>query len=452
MDADPARWRSDIFGILPHPVAPRVLVLHGDDGWTLPHVRLARQLWLDQLGSVTDELRRSLGVPVRAYRYARYERDKARHREEGVYVLEWAGSPGPLPGPGRWIDRRALAGLALRHPAHRALLEGYFQEAAGGVTPHRRPPWACPGWFDEAAAWGAARLAERGRVVVGPIEQLRNWSLSCVLRFRTAGGAVYFKVAADAPLFVDEPALMVALAGWYPEHVPAPLAIDRDRRWMLLEDLGAPLGQGEPLAAQEAMLRAIAGMQRAAAARADDLLALGCADRRLDRLAAQIDPLLADPAARDGLADADAEQLRHLAPRLRAMCAELAAYRIPQTLVHGDLHGDNVAARDGTLLVFDWTDACLSHPFFDLMTTFFVDEATQARLCRAYLDCWTGHESPERLSAAWALARPLCALHHAVSYRAITASLEPRSRGEFAGDTAAWLRRVLQFMPEAGPA
>lgn len=165
MGEDPARWQSDIFGILPHPVEPRVLVLQGDDGWALPHVGLARRIWLDQLGIVTDGLRRSLGVPVRAYRYARYERDAERHREEGVYVLEWAGSPRPPPGQGRWIDRRELAGLALGHPAHRALLEGYFQEAAGGVTPDRRPPWACPGRFDEAAAWGAApgRAGQGGR-------------------------------------------------------------------------------------------------------------------------------------------------------------------------------------------------------------------------------------------------------------------------------------------------
>jgi hypothetical protein len=110
-----------------------------------------------------------------------------------------------------------------------------------------------------------------------------------------------------------------------------------------------------------------------------------------------------------------------------------------------------ITALPSRTLVFDWTDACLSHPFFDLMTTFFEDEATQARLCRAYLECWSEYETPERLSAAWALARPLCALPHAVRYRAITASIEPRTQGEFAGDTAAWLRRLLQFMPEAAP-
>jgi Ser/Thr protein kinase RdoA (MazF antagonist) len=161
----------------------------------------------------------------------------------------------------------------------------------------------------------------------------------------------------------------------------------------------------------------------------------------------QIDPLLADPIACDGLTGIETRQLRGLAPRLRAMCAELAAYQIPQTLVHGDLHGDNVAARDGHTLVFDWTDACLSHPFFDLMTTLFADEATQTQLWRAYLDCFSEYEPPERLLAAWALARPLCALHHAVSYQSITANLEPRTRGEFAGDTIGWLRRVLQLMP-----
>jgi aminoglycoside phosphotransferase (APT) family kinase protein len=117
--------------------------------------------------------------------------------------------------------------------------------------------------------------------------------------------------------------------------------------------------------------------------------------------------------------------------------------------VHGDLHGGNTAIRDGTPIFFDWTDVCLSHPFLDLMTLLYEEEAVEVRLRDAYLALWTDYEPPERLLAAWTLARPLCALHQAVSYQAIMASLEARTRRENTGDAGDWLRRVLQAMPEA---
>ncbi|MBI1880332.1 MAG: phosphotransferase [Chloroflexi bacterium] len=54
-------------------------------------------------------------------------------------------------------------------------------------------------------------------------------------------------------------------------------------------------------------------------------------------------------------------------PHLKARCDQLAGYSVPQTLVHGDLHTGNVALVEGKLLFFDWTDACVTHPFFDVM-------------------------------------------------------------------------------------
>src|SRR3954471_19378658 len=176
MSGDGPQWQSDIFGILSHPTESCILVLREEDGWSLPHVRLERGIWLHNLGIVSDELSRALGVQVRAYRYVHYERDGERHREEGIYLLESAGRPGTLLVAGRWIDRQGAAELSLNHPEHRAVLDGYFREIAGGEVPERRQPWARPGWFDEAAAWIAARLAERGETLVAPIELVRNWS------------------------------------------------------------------------------------------------------------------------------------------------------------------------------------------------------------------------------------------------------------------------------------
>jgi len=42
--------------------------------------------------------------------------------------------------------------------------------------------------------------------------------------------------------------------------------------------------------------------------------------------------------------------------------------RLPSTLVHGDLHADNIARTGRGYVLFDWTDACVGHPFVDFVT------------------------------------------------------------------------------------
>src|SRR3954447_25917883 len=128
MNQNAPRWQSDIFGILPHPTEQRILVVSEGEGWTLPHARLERSIWLHNLGIVSEELSRVLGERVRAYRYCHYEQDKERHWEEGVYLLEWAGRP-EIATPGRqWVDRQAATDLALSRPEQHAMLDDYFRE------------------------------------------------------------------------------------------------------------------------------------------------------------------------------------------------------------------------------------------------------------------------------------------------------------------------------------
>ena len=136
-------------------------------------------------------------------------------------------------------------------------------------------------------------------------------------------------------------------------------------------------------------------------------------------------------------------------PRLQARCAELAGYAVPPSIVHGDLHLANVAKGPRGYLFFDWTDACVAHPFLDLATirrgTAFVDSTDEAelrkRLLQAYLPEWAAFGSPGRLARAWELAVPLGALHQAVGYRSLAA--QPPGDPHMAQSTAWWLRQVL---------
>jgi hypothetical protein len=268
------------------------------------------------------------------------------------------------------------------------------------------------------------------------------------LRARTDADTFYFKAGAVLPLFVNEAVLLSRLAGSYPAHIPKPLRIDPERRWMLLADFGQPMVEKASLADKETLFRTFGQIQIEAAAQVEALLAMGCLDRRLDKLTTQIEPLLNDPEATIELDEVEREHLHRLIPNLKARCEQLAGYGVPQTLVHGDLHTGNVALIEGKMLFFDWTDACIAHPFFDVMLTINWEEDAeiQVRLRDQYLSLWTAYEPMARLLELWSLAHPLFALHHAISYQHIVAGLEATAKHELIAWPSYWLRKVLNYM------
>ena len=292
--------------------------------------------------------------------------------------------------------------------------------------------WARAGWFAEASAWIEVAINELGYVQSGPVQQLRNWSISSLLVAPTTRGKLFFKAAASLPLFVNEPALTQTLATLHPDQLPTPLKIDRDKRWMLMEDFGASTRDalGDAATDYAAIFRAYGQLQRESAEHLDALRDAGCIDRRLNVLAAQIDPLIADPTTQAVLTPEEYAELITLAPELKARCAKLADYKLPATLLHGDLHPGNITQRNGVYLFFDWTDAAIGFPFVDLFLLYFADIDKDERVRDGYLAAWEGIESPARLREAWELAKPLCALHHAVSYLTIVNHIEPLTRDE----------------------
>jgi Ser/Thr protein kinase RdoA (MazF antagonist) len=208
------------------------------------------------------------------------------------------------------------------------------------------------------------------------------------------------------------------------------------------------------------VVRAFAQLQVEAAGQADRLLAAGCHDRRLDRLAAQARawlPAIGATVELAGIDDAtwlsqdEQAAVRAALPEVLAGCQELAGHAVPPSIVHGDLHLGNVARGPAGYRFFDWTDACVAHPFFDLLTlrrgTGFAEEEGDGelrdRVRAAYLPAWASFEPPGRLDRALQLAAPLGALHHAVSFRSLVAGMVPPVESHMAGSTAWWLRQML---------
>lgn len=436
------RWRSQLHAAVRHPREPRLLLLRSDRAWRLPRVLVREAIWVAAAKTIVPALERRLGTQLWLLRRLASSQDEAARRIEAVFELEPVDPDWPPPAHGRWVGLAELARLRLKDERQRPLLKAHLDALEREDMPAQRPPWARPGWLAAVRPWIEAEAARLGHAVVG-IEQVKHWSISSVLRVATDGPDLYFKVPARLPLFVDEATVTTRLAERFPDHVPAPLAVEPRHGWLLLPEFAELFRLDAPLAEREEVLWRFAALQRRTCELTDELLADGCLDRRLDVLESQIDPLLNDPDAVARLTVDEVAELRTRAPALKELCRRLAGLGPPPTLVHGDLHMLNVARLDGELVYFDWTDACIAHPFIDLLSLQWErDEASRAALLDAYLEAWEGVESPERLREAASLAAVVIPLHHAVSYQHIVAGLEPDARPELDA-THAFLREAL---------
>ena len=447
-------WHLDCSMIILHATEPRVLLLPGAAGWVLPQVSIEVEGSSDEMHVVRSIVRERFGLEVTGLRRLYIDVDDQAQWADVIQFLENHSAISDI-AVGQSFGREQLAELPLARPDMRTFVDLAQAEATGAPTPDQRTPWARLGWFSQAAAWFDQQLAQHGYTLEMPIEQFRSSSISCVLRARTDRGDLYFKTAAALPIFGDEPALTQALAERFAEVVPTILASEPAHRWMIMTDFGQVLEHSQDVAIWADALRQFGLVQLACATCPEDLLAIGCLDRRLDRLLGQVHALLDDGEALAELDAAEADRLRVLEPKIAMLGEQLARYHVPQTLVHGDLHLGNIATGADRFCFFDWTDACIAHPFFDLVTMLnsaadFLGsfEVARARLASAYLSVWTAYEPIERLHEACTLALPFGALHQAVSYRHIHRGVEAAARAEWDGATGYWLRKALELMPQ----
>ena len=407
-------------GLLRHPSEPRVLLLRGDRTWRLPRVVARRDTWIADARTAVPAFEERLGTRPWVRRPLGF------HGGDAVLELELEDARWRPPANGRWAAASDLGRLRVDE-RHGAVVASFLD--AFETVPAERPPWARGGWRDDVRAWldeEAARLGRRVRA----LEQVKTWGISTVLRVETDRGDLWFKVSAALPLFADEAVVTQRLAKRFPGYVPAPVALEPARGWLLFEPF-EEVGWSAPLEVRQALFRRFAGLQVRAAAQADELLADGCLHRPLGVLETQLDELLADRPALHRLSTAEVRALRRAAPRRHELVRRLDGLGLPATLVHGDLHPANVARVDGELAYFDWTDACVAHPFVDLHSLQWErDEATREAILDAYLGPWRAVAPEQTLREAVALSRVVTPLHHAVSYSTIAASVEPTSQSE----------------------
>jgi hypothetical protein len=445
------------YAIVPDGDQPRALVIPGENGWTLPSCHSEERL--SSLDEFNQALREAFGLDVIVLRDA-CPPESTLDGDERLFLWMESRSPVMLPPGARWVEETEIPALPGLDSRQASALEAWFADFRSPPEPYRSP-WAHRKWIDEATAWIRENLIRSGYGEQYRVSQLRSWSITQILRVETMKGTVYFK--ASHPMFPQESGLTRYLDEQYPAAVPTVIAADEARNWFLMESFAGPmLRETTDPGPWEASLRLFARMQIECIDRRDDLSALGCPTRPLEPLAAGLRAVLEDePALNLGydfhIAQEEIEALLDLQPRIEEALEELVSFNLPTTLLHGDLHPDNIVITESGPLFYDWSDGAVAHPFFELLTApgtlREIDSRPEAaaRYRRIYLEAWRDFGSGERLEEAFALSQKLLPCYHALSYYWIIQNTEPTARWELGGGLSYFLSRLLQaFQDGAG--
>ncbi len=322
-------------------------------------------------------------------------------------------------------------------------------------------PWERPGWLDAVTTWIDEALAEHGRQRSSPLEVLHQRPWSTFIRVPTDKGVVFFKAPAP-PLSDFEARLTEALSHWRPDVTVPVIALQADAGWFLSEEAGATLRSASPGLEQVdhwvRLLPIYAEMQIEMAPRVQELLSLGMFDRRLAKLPQLYDEIL-EPnenlrlGLTSGLSLQEYTRLQALKPQLTEWCDELAAFGLPETLTHEELHDANVLLNGSRYIFADWSDSSVAHPFFSMVVTIRaaayrlkLEESgpEMRRLRDAYLEPWTRFGSRIRLIQAYVLAYRLGMLNRALSWHHGTGALPLRLKQDDADAVPEWLQDFLK--------
>jgi hypothetical protein len=237
--------------------------------------------------------------------------------------------------------------------------------------------------------------------------------------------------------------------------------VDLERGWMLSADAGETLRSLDRSPGQVRhwlkIMPLYAELQMEMAARVQELLATGIPDRRLASLPLEYDSLLEDTenlrvGLEGGLTDEEYRDLGNRRKQFAADCAELARMGLSETLVHEEVHENNVLLGNGRYILTDWSDSSISHPFFSTLVTLRSiahwlqlgetgPEVTSVR--DAYLEPWTGRLSRSEVSSAFDMAYRLAMVNRALSWRQGIGRLDRKHKEAYADSVSGWMQDYL---------
>jgi hypothetical protein len=322
--------------------------------------------------------------------------------------------------------------------------------------------WATPAFEAELRDWVTGALGGLGIELVS-LEQvhLRPWST--LWRARGSDGVDYW--AKQNCLYQNfEARLLVVLDELSPERVVPVVALDGERGLHLVPDQGSVLADRLVEDDVDAWARVVVHameLQREVSGHEDRLSAAGVTTMRTadaaPYVASRVEQLAALPASDPRRMDGEvAGELRGMLSTVAGWAESLASTGMRETLVHNDLHANNVfASEDGKLRFFDFGDAVLAHPLAALMVPLNVlahrleagpSDPRLTKVADAGLEVWSDVVPSSELRRALPAALQLGRLARVESWVRVCATLTDEEATEY-GDAAAWWLGALRTDP-----
>ena len=273
---------------------------------------------------------------------------------------------------------------------------------------------------------------------------------------RDVDGTLWFKE--NCPPHRAEGTVHTALARLAPDRVDAPVAVHRERGWLLTRDGGptvADAGATDP-ETFKALLRDYAALQRQTMEQRDALVDAGLRvavpQQAVETARAQAMELHAYPADDPRhITAAQRDTVLQALPALAEAAARLADG--PLALDQSDVHPRNVfLPTSSSYRFFDFADAAWAHPFGSLLLI--VTELERRRgpagaertsaVVDAYLLCWTDLAPLDELRELAQDALRLAPLHRSAAWFRILGGADPAAIERHGRTPWAWLQDVAK--------
>lgn len=306
--------------------------------------------------------------------------------------------------------------------------------------------------------WARNTLIRDGYTINSPLEIIRELPWSSVARYSTVAGFVYLKEM--APPFANEPFLLQKLYKTISVDIPKVIAINPELNCFLMLDAGTVLRDNLKIHYRidivKKVLSTYAALQLKAISHVESLLSIGVNDWRLAKLPQLYSELMTEKQIliSDGLTLSEFSLLQNLHSEFTDLCHQLSQYKIPETIEHGDFQDNNILIQQDSIVINDWGDAIISHPFFSLASWLnsakrnhglLETDKNTVLLQTVYLNNWIEYASLDKLLEAFSIAKIINHFRFTLSFIRITRCPGIEKYEQYKGYMANALREIINY-------
>lgn len=333
-------------------------------------------------GWLCERIRQDCGEETLVGDYAHYGR-----AEDGTVeaVLEILASPENHKLRGKWFELDKLESLRLSAPEHRELIQkrsakGSFRLLASIPT-------------------RLEQIQERLGVSELPYDQMRAGSSSHLFRVLYNGENHWLKL-----FRADRPERLIGISQNFPElrrFVPEVVAFSAEEHWELMQDGGQVLNVYEAPHRVLAELFQEWALCQQASMEIEEGRRTGFLSMDQKYFESGVHRILKDPFFREKVGIEEFQNLQGQLQGVLETLPKLKACKLPQTIVHGDLHFSNVVHSEQGFRFLDLNSAGWGCPLLDL-ARFEIDALpVWPGLKRAYFQKWSEYMDETALDRFW---------------------------------------------------